>query len=117
MKKTIIGIAIVAVLAFWAMGNYNKMVTEEENVETIKEEKEPIEENEPKKEPDEEEKKLIEDLGGDCWFVTRTTLENVSNHESETSITWKDCFNKVIINLIDYNIILIRIYYMYYYII
>jgi hypothetical protein len=23
------------------------------------------------------EKKLIEDLGGDCWFVTRTTLENV----------------------------------------
>ncbi|MBR6310961.1 MAG: LemA family protein [Paludibacteraceae bacterium] len=33
MKKTIIGIAIVAVLAFWAMGNYNKMVTEEENVE------------------------------------------------------------------------------------
>lgn len=34
MKKTIIGIAIVAVLAFWAMGNYNKMVTEEENVET-----------------------------------------------------------------------------------
>jgi hypothetical protein len=44
------------------------------------------------------EKKLIEDLGGDCWFVTRTTLENVSNHESETSITWKDCFNKIIIN-------------------
>ena len=30
MKKTIIGIAIVAVLAFWAMGNYNKMVTEED---------------------------------------------------------------------------------------
>ena len=44
------------------------------------------------------EKKMIEDLGGDCWFVTRTTLENISNHESETSITWKDCFNKVIIN-------------------
>ena len=44
------------------------------------------------------EKKMIEDLGGDCWFVTRTTLENVSNHESETSITWKDCFNKFIIN-------------------
>ena len=34
MKKTIIGIAILAVLAFWCMGNYNKMVTEEENVET-----------------------------------------------------------------------------------
>lgn len=44
------------------------------------------------------EKKMIEELGGDCWFVTRTTLDNISNHESETSITWKDCFNKVIIN-------------------
>jgi hypothetical protein len=44
------------------------------------------------------EKKMIEELGGDCWFVTRTTLENISNHESETSIGWKDCFNKVIIN-------------------
>lgn len=44
------------------------------------------------------EKKMIEDLGGDCWFVTRTTLDNISNHESETSLTWKDCWNKVIIN-------------------
>lgn len=44
------------------------------------------------------EKKMITSLGGDCWFVTRTTLENISNHESETSITWKDCWNKVIIN-------------------
>lgn len=44
------------------------------------------------------EKALIEELGGDCWFVTRTTLDNVSNHESETSITWNDCWNKVIIN-------------------
>ena len=44
------------------------------------------------------EKRMIEELGGDCWFITRTTLDNVSNHESETSITWKDCMNKVIIN-------------------
>ena len=44
------------------------------------------------------EKRMIEQLGGDCWFVTRTTLDNVSNHESETSITWKDCMNKVIVN-------------------
>lgn len=44
------------------------------------------------------EKLMIEELGGDCWFVTRTTLENISNHESETSITWKDCWNKIIIN-------------------
>ena len=44
------------------------------------------------------EKRMIEELGGDCWFVTRTTLDNVSNHKSETSITWKDCMNKVIVN-------------------
>lgn len=44
------------------------------------------------------EKALIEELGGDCWFITRTTLGNVSNHESETSITWNDCWNKIIIN-------------------
>jgi hypothetical protein len=44
------------------------------------------------------EKKLIEDLGGQCWFVTRTTLDNVSNHVSETSITINDCWNRIIIN-------------------
>lgn len=44
------------------------------------------------------EKKMIEDLGGDCWFITRKTLDDISNHESETSLTWKDCWNKVIIN-------------------
>ena len=44
------------------------------------------------------EKKMIEDFGGDCWFVTRTTFENISNHESETSIKWNECWNKVIIN-------------------
>jgi hypothetical protein len=44
------------------------------------------------------EKQLIEELGGDCWFVTRTTFDNVSNHESETSLTWHNCWNKVIVN-------------------
>ena len=44
------------------------------------------------------EKKMIEDLGGDCWYVVRPKIDNVSNHESETSITWHDCYNKVIIN-------------------
>lgn len=44
------------------------------------------------------EKKMIESLGGHCWFITRTTLDNISNHESETSITWQDCWNRVIIN-------------------
>lgn len=44
------------------------------------------------------EKKMIEDFGGHCWFVTRTSLENVSNHESETSIKWNQCWNRIIIN-------------------
>jgi hypothetical protein len=44
------------------------------------------------------EKKLIDDLGGHCWFITRTTLDNISNHISETSITINDCWNRIIIN-------------------
>ena len=44
------------------------------------------------------EKRMIESLGGDCWFVVRPTLDNVSNHVSETSLTWHNCWNKVIIN-------------------
>ncbi len=44
------------------------------------------------------EKKMIEELGGECWFIVRPTLDNISNHESETSLTWKDCWNKIIIN-------------------
>ena len=42
--------------------------------------------------------KMIEELGGDSWFVIRPTFCDISNHESETSLTWKDCWNKVIIN-------------------
>ena len=44
------------------------------------------------------EKKMIEELGGDCWFIIRPTFQNISNHISETSITWQQCYNKVIIN-------------------
>ena len=44
------------------------------------------------------EKQMIEELGGDVWFITRTTLDNISNHESETSISWKQCWNRIIIN-------------------
>ena len=44
------------------------------------------------------EKKMIEELGGECWFIIRPKLDNVSNHISETSITWNDCWNRIIIN-------------------
>lgn len=43
------------------------------------------------------EKKLIEELGGTCWYVIRPTLDNVSNHESETSLKWK-YFENIIVN-------------------
>lgn len=44
---------------------------------------------------------LIEDgLFGDFYFIIRPTLDNVSNHESETSISFNDCSNakNIIIN-------------------
>ena len=41
---------------------------------------------------------LIRELGGDAWFIVRPKIDNVSNHESETTLTWKDFGNKVIIN-------------------
>lgn len=41
---------------------------------------------------------LVRELGGDCWFVIRPKIDNVSNHESEISLTWRDFGNKIIIN-------------------
>lgn len=44
------------------------------------------------------EKRFIEQMCGECWFVTRPIINNVSNHPSETSISWNHCWNKIIIN-------------------
>lgn len=44
------------------------------------------------------EKMMIEALGGDCWFVVRPMISNISNHESETSLTWHFFYNNLIIN-------------------
>lgn len=41
---------------------------------------------------------LVKELGGDCWFIIRPKIDNVSNHISETSLTWRDFGNKIIIN-------------------
>lgn len=40
---------------------------------------------------------MVNEMGGDCWFIVRPKLDNVSNHESETSLKWQD-FDKVIVN-------------------
>ena len=40
----------------------------------------------------------IENLGGDCWFIIRNKFDNVSNHESETSLNWHEFGYNVIVN-------------------
>lgn len=41
---------------------------------------------------------LVRELGGIAWFIIRPKIDNVSNHESEISLTWRDFGNKIIIN-------------------
>lgn len=43
------------------------------------------------------ERKMIEDLGGHCWFIVRPKMDCVSNHESETSLRWQE-FDNVLVN-------------------
>lgn len=43
------------------------------------------------------EKEMIEQMGGVCWYVIRPTMNNISNHISETSLNWKQ-FENVIVN-------------------
>ena len=43
------------------------------------------------------EKNLIESLGGVCWYIVRPKIDNISNHESETAVSWRD-FDNIIIN-------------------
>lgn len=44
------------------------------------------------------EKQMVEDMGGDNWFVVRPNIDNVSHHISEESLRWQDFGDKVIIN-------------------
>lgn len=41
---------------------------------------------------------MIKSYGGDCWYVVRPSMLNVSNHISETSLSWKDFDGHVIVN-------------------
>lgn len=51
---------------------------------------------------------LIKELGGDAWFIIRPDISTVSNHESETSLTWRDFGNKIIINDSNLNVFKFR---------
>lgn len=45
------------------------------------------------------EKNAIEELGGTCYFIIRPINNNISNHVSETSLTWQDfTYSHIIIN-------------------
>jgi hypothetical protein len=44
------------------------------------------------------EKEMIEELGGENWFVVRPQLSNISHHISEESLKWQDFGDNVIIN-------------------
>lgn len=44
------------------------------------------------------EKKMVEDLKGECWFIIRPIGKNISNHPSEINLLWTDFGNNIIIN-------------------
>lgn len=46
------------------------------------------------------EKKILEDLNADLWFIIRPKFDNVSNHLSEKALTWHD-FKYIIENNSD----------------
>lgn len=46
------------------------------------------------------EKKIIERLGGECWYIIRPKQLNISNHISETELNWSFFNDKIILNTI-----------------
>lgn len=44
------------------------------------------------------EKKFIEEMNGDTWYICRPKLDSVINHVSETSLSWQDFGYNIIIN-------------------
>lgn len=47
------------------------------------------------------EKKMVEDLNGECWFIIRPNMFEISNHYSEINLKWTDFENNIIINNIN----------------
>lgn len=44
------------------------------------------------------EKKLMDNLGAYCWYIVRNKYDNISNHISETALSWHDFYPNVVIN-------------------
>lgn len=47
------------------------------------------------------EKKMIENLGGESWFIIRPNQLNISNHISETELNWSFFNDKIIMNTMN----------------
>jgi hypothetical protein len=47
------------------------------------------------------EKKMIENLGGECWYIIRPNQLNISNHISETQLNWSFFNDKIIMNTME----------------
>lgn len=52
----------------------------------------------------ENEKKFIESISGESWYIMRTDNFLISNHNSETALNWKNFENNVIINNVNLNL-------------
>ncbi len=52
------------------------------------------------------EKMMIEELKGECWFIIRPNMFEISNHHSEIALKWPDFGNNVIINNISKELLL-----------
>jgi len=42
--------------------------------------------------------KALKEMGAECWFIIRNKTDNISNHASETSLSYKDFDYNVIFN-------------------
>jgi len=48
-----------------------------------------------------DEKKMVEDLNGECWFIIRPNIFEISNHYSEINLKWNIFGDNIIINNIN----------------
>lgn len=44
------------------------------------------------------EKKTVEELNGECWFIIRPNMFDISNHNSEIELKWTEFGDNIIIN-------------------
>ena len=53
-----------------------------------------------------DEKKMVEELDGECWFIIRPNMFDISNHYSEVNLKWNNFGDNIIINNINKEILI-----------